>query len=194
MNLQLCLHLYIISFPGERERGMRPGALYIMYSELIFPEILPNEKAQCNSLHACLFAPCFSSSLMNVCVRVCVCVWMTAKLVIKRTRICLSSVWNWHRGLNIFHSIIVMSCSVWGQSFFLNSELPSSITFSYLQCLTSEAHPATFTGLCAYPIYNCRGIPIPDSLLHLEKTAQHSTNSSSTRAILGGRRNQTLQK
>jgi len=194
MNLQLCLHLYIISFPGERERGMRPGALYIMYSELIFPEILPNEKAQCNSLHACLFAPCFSSSLMNVCVRVCVCVWMTAKLVIKRTRICLSSVWNWHRGLNIFHSIIVMSCSVWGQSFFLNSELPSSITFSYLQCLTSE-HILQPLQVCVHTLFiTVEGIPIPDSLLHLEKTAQHSTNSSSTRAILGGRRNQTLQK
>jgi len=168
---------------------MRQGALHITCLELIFPEILPNEKTQCNSMHACLFAPCFSRSLMNVCV----CVWMTAKLVIKRTRICFSSVWNGHRGLNIFYSIIVMSCSVWGQSFFLYSQLPSS--HSAIFNVWPQKHTLQPLQVCVHTLFiTVEGIPIPDSLLHLEKTAQQSTNSSSTRAILGGRRNQTMQK
>jgi hypothetical protein len=130
---------------------------------------------------------------MCVCVYVCVFGW-------------LQSLWSKEQesvyhlfeiGIEDSTSFIV---SLWwaalceGKAFSLtqNSHLQSH---SAIFNVWPQKHILQPLQVCVHTLFiTVEGIPIPDSLLHLEKTAQHSTNSSSTRAILGGRWNQTLQK
>ncbi len=188
MNLQLCLHLYIISFPGERERDETRSTPYHVFKINLSWGIAKWKSSV--QFNAWLLVCTLFFQKPDECVCVLVCVWMTAKLVIKRTRICFSSVWNWHRGL-VIKSFIV---SLWWAA------LCEGKAFSLIQNSHLQSHSAIFNvwpqkhmlrplQVCVHTLFiTVEGIPIPESLIHLEKTAQHSTNSSSTRAILGGRR------